>query len=380
MLYKYPQREFPYARLVEENRRRGKDQPEFELLDTGIFDDDRYFDVFVEYAKAGPDDILMRVTVHNRGPEAAAIARAAAALVSQHLVLEQFRQTEPLPARRTRGRSRPDMLHWAITRCIATASRNFCSAKTKPMSAGFSALRPCRRVISRTPFTNIIVHGNRSAVNPDLEGTKAGVLYQLTVPAGGSQQIRLRLACSSRAGSVRSVQSEPTHVGGYGSICRFRCHLRPAHPRSRRILRRFAEGHCRRRRAAGPAPGLCRHDLEQAILPLRRAGMAAAATRPNRRRRRNASTAATRIGNISTTPTSFPCPTSGNIPWYAAWDLAFHCRRAGAGGRRVCQAPARAAHPRMVHAPERPVARLRMGVRRREPARARLGRVARVPD
>src|SRR5947208_5322492 len=73
MLYKYPQREFPYGRLVEENRRRGKDQPEFELLDTGIFDDDRYFDVFVEYAKAGPEDILMLVTVHNRGPETATI-------------------------------------------------------------------------------------------------------------------------------------------------------------------------------------------------------------------------------------------------------------------------------------------------------------------
>src|SRR5690349_14204731 len=73
MLYKYPQREFPYARLVEENRRRGKDQPEFELLDTGVFDDDRYFDVFVEYAKAGPDDLLMVVTVHNRGPEPASI-------------------------------------------------------------------------------------------------------------------------------------------------------------------------------------------------------------------------------------------------------------------------------------------------------------------
>src|SRR5262245_23538092 len=73
MLYKYPQREFPYAWLVEENRRRGKDQPEFELLDTGVFDDDRYFDVFVEYAKAGPDDLLMQVTVHNRGPDEAVI-------------------------------------------------------------------------------------------------------------------------------------------------------------------------------------------------------------------------------------------------------------------------------------------------------------------
>src|SRR5499425_1965410 len=69
-LYKYPQAEFPYARLVEENRRRGKDQPEFELLDTGVFDDNRYFDVFVEYAKADVEDILINITVANRGSEA----------------------------------------------------------------------------------------------------------------------------------------------------------------------------------------------------------------------------------------------------------------------------------------------------------------------
>ncbi|HYK42838.1 MAG TPA: glucosidase, partial [Thermoanaerobaculia bacterium] len=70
-LYKYPQAEFPYARLVEENRRRGKADSEFELADTGVFDENRYFDVFAEYAKAGPDDILIRITVANRGPEAA---------------------------------------------------------------------------------------------------------------------------------------------------------------------------------------------------------------------------------------------------------------------------------------------------------------------
>ena len=73
MLYKYPQAEFPYARLVGENRRRGKAEGEFELLDTGVFDDDRYFDVFVEVAKAGTDDLLIRVTAHNRGPDPAAI-------------------------------------------------------------------------------------------------------------------------------------------------------------------------------------------------------------------------------------------------------------------------------------------------------------------
>ena len=93
MLYKYPQREFPYAQLVEENGRRKGDgsQPEFELLDTGIFDDDRYFDVFVEYAKATPEDILMLVTVHNRGPEAAKISVLPQLLFPQHLVVETQR-------------------------------------------------------------------------------------------------------------------------------------------------------------------------------------------------------------------------------------------------------------------------------------------------
>src|SRR5262249_20610797 len=71
MLYKYPQAQFPYTRLVEENRRRGKDDGEFELIDSGIFDDNRYFDIFVEYAKAGPDDILVCISAVNRGPQAA---------------------------------------------------------------------------------------------------------------------------------------------------------------------------------------------------------------------------------------------------------------------------------------------------------------------
>ena len=72
-LYKYPQAEFPYGQLVEENRRSGKNEPEFELLDTGVFNDNRYFDVIVEYAKADAEDILIKITVTNRGPEAASL-------------------------------------------------------------------------------------------------------------------------------------------------------------------------------------------------------------------------------------------------------------------------------------------------------------------
>ena len=95
MLYKYPQAAFPYADLVAENRRRGIGAPEYELLDTGVFDDDRYFDVFVEYAQAGIDDVLMRITAHNRGDACRAVASAAAARVSQYLELEAVAEHKP---------------------------------------------------------------------------------------------------------------------------------------------------------------------------------------------------------------------------------------------------------------------------------------------
>ena len=72
-LYKYPQREYPYSDLLETNRRRSREEMEYELLDTGVFDDDRYFDVFVEYSKGDPEDVLVKISVHNRGPEAAQI-------------------------------------------------------------------------------------------------------------------------------------------------------------------------------------------------------------------------------------------------------------------------------------------------------------------
>ena len=87
MLYKYPQSEFPYSDLVVTNAARGKNDPEYELLDTGVFDEDRYFDVFVEYAKAGPEDVLLQVTVHNRGPEDAELHVVPQLVVPAHLVV-----------------------------------------------------------------------------------------------------------------------------------------------------------------------------------------------------------------------------------------------------------------------------------------------------
>ncbi len=94
-LYKYPQAAFPYDDLVETNRRRSRHEFEYELLDTGVFDQDRYFDVFVEYAKASPEDILIQITVHNRGPEAATL---------HVLPTLWFRNTWSVGRRKSRGR------------------------------------------------------------------------------------------------------------------------------------------------------------------------------------------------------------------------------------------------------------------------------------
>ena len=84
-LYKYPQAAYPYEDIVGTNRRRSRNEPEYELLDTGIFNENRYFDVFVEYAKASPEDILIRITIFNRGPEAASLQVIAHALVPQYM-------------------------------------------------------------------------------------------------------------------------------------------------------------------------------------------------------------------------------------------------------------------------------------------------------
>ncbi|MEP6972445.1 MAG: glucosidase, partial [Betaproteobacteria bacterium] len=191
MLYKYPQAAFPYAQLVAENRRRGKDEGEFELLDTGIFDEDRYFDVFVEYAQAAPDDILMCVTVHNRGPQDHAIV-----LLPQLF----FRNTwswrsgsaRPRLSATADGAVRAEhakLGRWQLD--IDTESTLlFCENETNARrhfgqsdAAGFF----------KDAFHEVLVGGNAAAVNPDRSGTKAGLCVQLSVPAGGSKQLRLRL-------------------------------------------------------------------------------------------------------------------------------------------------------------------------------------------
>jgi hypothetical protein len=193
-LYKYPQREFPYAQLVEENARRKSqpELPEFELLDTGIFDEDRYFDVFVEYAKAGPEDLLMRVTVHNRGPDEATI----------HLLPQLwFRNSwswQPDSARPEIARTN----HGVLTARHAEFGDYSFYADGAPEILFCDNDTNVRRLYGQNEatgyfkdaFHEYVVHGNPAAVNPQNSGTKAGVLHKLTIPGGGSKQIRLRLS------------------------------------------------------------------------------------------------------------------------------------------------------------------------------------------
>lgn len=149
-LYKYPQGEFPYADLVDTNRARGRGEFEYELLDTGIFDEDRYFDVFVEYAKHGPEDVLVEITAHNRGPDEATL----------HLLPTLwFRHTwswaGPAPYRactRPRTPSAPITRNSARAGCTSTPTPPSCSPRTRRTTSASSAARTTRRT-SRTAST-----------------------------------------------------------------------------------------------------------------------------------------------------------------------------------------------------------------------------------
>jgi len=193
-LYKYPQAAFPYGWLVEENRRRGRGGPEFELLDTGVFDEDRYFDVVVEYAKAGVEDILIRISVVNRGPESAQLVL---------LPTLWFRNTwswgsdEPRPSLRrgkVQGRGALIEVHhpsygrrWLY--CEGSPELLFTENETnyRRLYGGENGSPYVKDGIN-----DYIVHGVKEAVNPERVGTKVAVHYPLTIAPGKTATVRLR--------------------------------------------------------------------------------------------------------------------------------------------------------------------------------------------
>jgi hypothetical protein len=205
-LYKYPQAEFPYRWLVEENRRRSRSEPEFELEHTGVFEAGRYFDVLAEYAKASPNDILVRITVANRGPEVAPL---------DVLPTLWFRNTWSW-GRTGEGYGTRPSLRAAGDGAIAAAHEELGRFRlgiepgpdgTPPaflFTENESNAERLWGVPNRTPyvkdaFHRCVVEGDAHAVNPAAEGTKAAALYRLAVAAGASLRLRLRLVAESEA-------------------------------------------------------------------------------------------------------------------------------------------------------------------------------------
>src|SRR5262245_59285404 len=202
-LYKYPQAAYPYEHLVRTNRQRNRLELEYELLDTGVFAEDRYFDVFVEYAKAAPEDMLIRLSVWNRGPAAASI---------HVLPTLWFRNTwswsttpAPKPVLlplndQTVAASHPELgerylycdraVPWLFTENETNTERLFNRSNPSPYV--------------KDGINNYVVHGQQAAVNPKSTGTKAAAHYELTIPAGSGQVIQLRL-CDRRLSSARDA-------------------------------------------------------------------------------------------------------------------------------------------------------------------------------
>jgi hypothetical protein len=190
-LYKYPQRAFPYADLVETSRGRNRNELEYELLDTGAFDDDRYFDVFVEYAKSSPDDILIKISLHNRGPETAEV---------HVLPTLWFRNTWSWGS----GAEKPSLervgnsikathreLGGRFLHCDGKATLLFTENETNTQRI-FST--PNRSPYVKDGINDYVVHGKADAVSQEQKGTKAAPHYRLTIKPGESQVVRLRLS------------------------------------------------------------------------------------------------------------------------------------------------------------------------------------------
>jgi hypothetical protein len=200
-LYKYPQSAFPYADLVDTNRRRNREEMEYELLDTGVFTDDRYFDVFVEYAKAGPEDILIKITAVNRGPDAAEL----------HLLPTLWFRNDWAAwiAESNRSPEKPSLKQIEVNADIRAV------AATEPLLGEF--IWSCEGDVpllftendtnnerlfpglkNDSPYVkdgihNCVIHGEQKAVNPAKQGTKVAAHYTLNIGSGQSTTIRLRL-------------------------------------------------------------------------------------------------------------------------------------------------------------------------------------------
>ena len=305
-LYKYPQAAFPYADLVETNKRRSRHEMEYELLDTGVFEGDRYFDVFVEYAKASPEDILVRITLENRGPEAATL---------HVLPTVWFRNTwswggdSARPALRQAGpgviaATHPELGPRHLS-CDGAPALLFTENETNTERL-FKA--PNRTPFVKDGIDHCVVHGRRESVNPQQQGTKAAAHYPLTVPAGQSLTLRLRLhdaAAAAPFGSAFDAVMDARRREAdefYATVI-----PKTVSPDAANVMRQALAGMLWSKQ-------FYYYDVDRWLEE-----RGAAPFKPNRRAApRNEHWHHVNNADIISMPDKW------EYPWYAAWDLAFH--------------------------------------------------------
>ena len=326
-LYKYPQREFPYAALVGENRRRGRLDPEYELADTGVFADDRYWDVTVEYAKAAPDDVCVRLTLANRGPDAAEL---------DVLPTLWFRNTwawgrSGVPYTGTPDAPRPRLSRLTPGRVLAehpTLGRFVLAAGPGPGGEAPELLftenaTNARRLFGvpndepyvKDAFGAYVVGGERGAVNPAAAGTRAAARYRLRVPAGGSAVLRLRLAAEPDA------RAAPLGADGAGASFDQTFDARIAEADAFYAGRLPAALTGEERRVARQAyAGLLwsKRFYHYAVREWLDGDPAQPPPPAERKAGRNADWAHLYNSDVLSLPDAW------EYPWFAAWDLAFH--------------------------------------------------------
>jgi hypothetical protein len=305
MLYKYPQRPYPYADLVAENAKRNREQPEYELIDTGIFDDDRYFDIFVEYAKAGTDDILMRVTAHNRGPDSAEL----------HLLPTfWFRNTwswkagEPKPTLRADGAGRIAVEHPKLGNYTlwvdGDAELLFCENETNSPRV----FRSKATGLFKDGINEYVVNGVKEGCGL-VSGTKAAAHYRRTVPAGGTVMVRVRLTALPSS-NPSGAEFETVFTNRIADADDFYADLQSGttDPDARLIQRQAYAGM------------IWTKQYYHYDVPLWLDGDPEQPSPPEwRHHGRNSDWRHVAESDIISMPDKW------EYPWFAAWDLAFHC-------------------------------------------------------
>ena len=311
-LYKYPQAAFPYARLVEENRRRGRHDPEFELIDSGVFDENRYFDVCVEYAKTTPEDLCIRIQVVNHGPEEAQLTLLPTIWFRNtwswgtDIRRPRFRQGESIDHMRVIETQHE---HYGLRRLLCEGEPVLLFTENDTNSRRLYGDQTGPRYV-KDSFHDYVVQGEKEAVNPDHLGTKAAAQYVLTLAPGETQTVRLRLTDDGRSPEFAEQDFEAVFAARIREANEFYDGLAPAHlsEDARRIQRQAFAGLLWSKQ-------FYHYDVNR-WLKGDPAGQS-----PPRERLHGRNSDWTHLYNADVVS----MPDKWEYPWYAAWDLAFHC-------------------------------------------------------